>query len=445
MVIKKIHIEQSKTETYTSNAGLSLIGQCLKLSCLEKFLPQKLPLHGITDSDILKSYIGLASLGKSDFEAIENYRNDDYFLQAIGNKKIPSSSTLRQRMDENASTYRDTIDIAMINFLEQAKVPVTPLETGHVALDMDVFPMDNSKTQKEGVSRTYKGHDGYAPLPAYLGEEGWCLTCELREGKQHSQKEFIYTLERVLSRARQLTRRPLLLRLDSGHDAIENIVFCEREGVDYLIKWNPRREKKKADKWMDIARNRGHEVDWENPREGKRVATFTVYEEQEIKGHTYTLRRVMQLTERTIDKRGQVLLIPDIEIEGWWTSLDLPDQSIIRLYQLHATSEQFHSEFKTDLDVERLPSGKFDTNDLVLACHAFAYNMLRLIGLVGLIGEHSPIRHQAKRRRIKTVLQELMYLSARVVKKSRQVTLRFGKLCAGFNAFRLVYRHLASL
>ena len=25
--------------------------------------------------------------------------------------------------------------------------------------------------------------------------------------------------------------------------------------------------------------------------------------------------------------------------------------------------EQFHSEIKTDLDLERLPSGKFDTND----------------------------------------------------------------------------------
>ena len=49
-----------------------------------------------------------------------------------------------------------------------------------LALDIDVFPMDNSGTKKEGVSYTYKGFDGYAPLAAYLGEEGWCLACELR-------------------------------------------------------------------------------------------------------------------------------------------------------------------------------------------------------------------------------------------------------------------------
>jgi len=40
---------------------------------------------------------------------------------------------------------------------------------------------------------------------------------------------------------------------------------------------------------------------------------------------------------------------------------------VIALYRDHATCEQFHSEFKTDLDLERLPSGKFDTNDLVIA------------------------------------------------------------------------------
>jgi hypothetical protein len=63
--------------------------------------------------------------------------------------------------------------------------------------------------------------------------------------------------------------------------------------------------------------------------------------------------------------------------------------------------------------------------------------------LVGLVGGHSPVRHPAKRRRVKTVLQELMYLAARVREKSRQLWLDFGKRCHAFEAFRLVYAHLA--
>jgi hypothetical protein len=47
---------------------------------------------------------------------------------------------------------------------------------GHVALDIDIFPIDNSQTSKEGVSYTYKDYDGYAPIAAYLGTESWCLS-----------------------------------------------------------------------------------------------------------------------------------------------------------------------------------------------------------------------------------------------------------------------------
>ena len=50
-----------------------------------------------------------------------------------------------------------------IEFLVEAKVPVGRLSTGHVALDIDAFPMDNSKTHKEGVSRTYKSYAGLRP------------------------------------------------------------------------------------------------------------------------------------------------------------------------------------------------------------------------------------------------------------------------------------------
>ena len=53
--------------------------------------------------------------------------------------------------------------------------------------------------------------------------------------------------------------------------------------------------------------------------------------------------------------------------EGWTTTLPekFDASEIIALYCDHATHEQFHSEFNTDM--ERLPSCKFDTNYLA-AC-----------------------------------------------------------------------------
>ncbi len=51
-----------------------------------------------------------------------------------------------------------------MEFLEKADVAITPLSTGHFALDCDVFAMGNSNTNKEGVSRIYNGEEGQTDL-----------------------------------------------------------------------------------------------------------------------------------------------------------------------------------------------------------------------------------------------------------------------------------------
>ena len=404
--MRRLIISKS-TADFTSHAGLGLVGMAIRQRtnlAAEAAAVSAVRSDAMPHGDILASYIGLLCLGKSDFEAIDAFRADPYFLEALGLGQVPSAAA-------------------------------------------DVTPMNNAKTKKEGVSLTYKGEDGFAPMGAYLGQEGYCLELELREGSQHCQKGTPELLTRVLERARRLTAAPLLVRLDSGNDAIENIATLvayeeqhpQAAPVHYLIKWNPRRESR-AD-WLAYAAEHG---DWSTPRPGKRVALCEVRETRTYNGFDYDLRRVMRVIERTIDKHGQHLLIPDIEIDGWWTSLELDEETIIARYADHATSEQFHSEFKTDLDVERLPSGKFATNALVLACAMLAYNILRWIGQTGLLGPDAPPRAPAKRRRLRTVMQELMYVAARLIATGRRLKLAFGYGCPIVAVFRRLYGQLAT-
>ncbi len=453
--MRRFEIVQSDTDTTTSHSGLALVGRALCLTRLGADLDDNIPLrHGIAHSDYIVSYVGIVCTGKSDFDAVENRREDAFFKTSLGITKVPSAPSLRQRFDEHANAMIPHVDNASVAFLGNVGATVSPIEIVEgtclarrklklTPLDIDVFPMDNSGTKKEGVSYTYKGFNGYAPLAAYLGQEGWCLACELRPGSQHGQKEFIHFLERVLPRAKRLALHKLLARLDSGHDAAENRAAFVRECVEFIIKWNPRRQDLEA--WLKRAEKAV--AQWSFPREGKRVGVFSEDVEETFGGVTRTFRRVIRVIERTIDKHGVRLLVPDIEIEGWWTSLgecECSDERIITLYCDHATSEQFHSEFKTDLDIERLPSGKFATNDLVLACAVLAYNILRWIGLEGLTGPGSPIRHAAKRRRLRTVMQELMYVAARVVESGRRMALKFSSHCPAFPSFEAVYAKLAA-
>ena len=278
-------------------------------------------------------------------------------------------------------------------------------------------------------------------MAAYLGKEGWCLEVELRPGSQHSQNGFVDFINRVISSARELTREPLLVRADSGNDALDTMVALEdAENTHYIVKWNPRQSDPIA--WRDKVFAQG-EV--KTPRKGKRVCTILVEEQKAVKGTSYTLKRIVRVTERTIDKAGQFLLNPDITLEGWWTDLTVAAEDVIELYRQHATSEQFHSEFKTDLDLERLPSCKFATNALVMTLGAFAYNILRFIGQAGLIAPFGPVRHSAKRRRLRTVIQELMYLAARLICTGRRLKLRFSRHCPAFTAFSFVHDRLAAV
>ena len=96
------------------------------------------------------------------------------------------------------------------------------------------------------------------------------------------------------------------------------------------------------------------------------------------------------------------------------------------------------------MDLERLPSGKFATNALILTLGGLVYNFLRAIGQLGLVSGETPVRHAAKRRRIKTVMQELMYLAARVVRTGRRLKLVFSRHCPAFAAFQTVYACLRS-
>lgn len=427
----------SETDEYlTSHSGLALIGALTKDSGLKNALRSVLYTRkeGSVDlRDVVVSMAGLLSLAKPDFLAIEQFRDDDYFRMALGLSVVPSEPTLRQRMDEIAlePKVRSAL-LASSALLLHKRVPVlTPCFKDFVPIDGDVSPFDNSGTKKEGVSCTYKLMDGYAPMFAYIGNEGYLLNAELREGKQHCQNGTPEFLRETFELARKVTKKRLLVRLDSGNDDIENIRVCRKAKVDFVIKRNLHKEK--IDEWVEEAQAYG---EWRTPREGKTVYVGDTVKER----HGKTFRVVFEVIEKTMTRDGQALLIPEIAVNTWWTSLGVrtatPDD-VIAIYRSHGTSEQFHSELKSDMALERLPSGKFATNALILNLAVLVFNMLRLCGQEG-IGNGYMTRKKEARRRIRTVIQDLVYMAARIVEHARRIHI----LLSNRNPLRRVWSHM---
>ena len=368
-------------------SGLAIVGALLGKSGFIKKLNRMdvtsdRSQHQIKNGDIVLTYLGMLCMGKPYFEAVHE-------------------------MDDDKDFYK------------------TALANGLVPVDIDVTPMDNSKFKKEGVSRTYKGFDGYAPMMAYIGTEGYAINFELREGKQHCQKGTVEFLQETIKLCHKLTDKPLLIRLDSGNDSIDNVAVLMDTGCFFIIKRNLRRES--TDDWFEMAKQYFQNVN--SPRDGKTVYIGSDWKTVTSKqfNKEFTLRTGYEITERTIDKYGQFNLVPDVEVETWWTNLGDPDEEIIRLYHAHGECEQFHSEVKTDMDLERLPSGKFATNALILELGMIAYNILRMIGQ-GTIGGRAPRqKRDVKRRRLRTVISNLIMLAGYVTMHARQLIIGLGK------------------
>jgi hypothetical protein len=430
-------------DVLVSHSGLALAGAILRqtrlaerLDALEVESSQRPTMpHG----EVLLSMIGLLCLGKSDYADIEAVRHETFFGPALSLRRLPSEETLRQRLDQLGIAPLAALHEESADMLRRHAPPLVPCHRQYVPLDVDVSPFDNSGTKKEGVAYTYKQHEGYAPAFAYLGQEGYLVACQLRPGDQHVQKGTPQFLMRTVELARRVTDAQLLVRMDAGNDDEENLRVLRKNQVAWIIKRNLRRES--PSEWLQIAQAHGR---CEEPRQGKEIYTGETYLERDGR----LQRVVFEVVHRTVDRHGQRLLVPDVEIATWWTSLSTrqasPDE-VIRLYHEHGTSEQFHAELKSELDLERLPSGKFATNALMLTLGLVAYNVLRLCGQAALDEDRRlppeqkmPLAKPVLRRRLRSVIQDLMYLATRLTRHARRYQLNLWSS----NPWRFVWQRL---
>lgn len=423
-------------EIIPTQSGLALLGLLVSKTKLSERLDQ-LPTESghvpeIPHSDIAKSYLGLLVQGKTEFDYIEAYREDPFFKKCLGLDKVPSSSTLRQRLDKADKKWKRIVLEESARLINISGMDITPCKGNYLPVDVDVCPFDNSDSDKEGVSHTYKGMDGYAPIFAYLGEEGYGINTELREGKAHCQKDTPKFLEETINYTKKITDKPLLFRLDSGNDSVDNIEVFKEENVDWIVKRNLRRESK--DDWVKLAKKEG-ELTTIHPGKVKYLGKTEISREE----FDEPLNVVYRVTVKKTDPNGQLLLSPEIEVDTYWCSLKgLSPKEVIQLYQNHGTSEQFHSEIKGELDLERLPSGYFDTNDLVLHLGVFSYNVLRLVGQESLKRDDLPLRKKGQRRRVRTIIGNLVNLASKFVTHARGYKLRFPKV----NPWRIPFRRI---
>lgn len=438
--MKRLKLERGKEEL-NSTGGNHLCGHFLREAAREH-LPanfQSRRKGAISDRDILLTMTGMLCNSRTDFTNVGMYANDTVFAESFGIGVLPSEATLRQRLDElpaqRSQSALRTLNQSLLSGRTFGTVCAGHLDL--VPLDIDVSPLDNSGSHKQGVSFTYKKHDGYAPIFAYVGAEGYMLDHELRPGKQHCQEGTPQFIGGCVDKLKALgLNGRCLIRLDSGNDAEENFAHFGEEF--FIIKRNLRREC--PEQWLATARRVG---DLQESRDGKNVYTgfFDHLCPGGAKSAMSAVPVAFEVVERLTDSDGNQLLIPTIEVNTYWTNLPCAATEVCALYHDHGTSEQFHSELKSDLNIEQLPSGKLCVNSIVLLCGMLAFNLLRTLGQEVIArADLAPVKIKVRRWRLKTVLQNIVYCAVRVIRHGRSIKLHFGKTCPRFDVIEDIAR-----
>lgn len=433
----KIRVETTSSNL-TNHAGLFQIGQFFKISAfgddINAVSKVRIKKGVPTDRDIVFCMIALYIIGKPTYEAIEEYRYDRYFREVLGVRRVPSTETLRQRIEHLPERIHEVIrrwngmiiaagfgDVAAcLTKNEHWSEAVTVAGKPYVIVDNDVSVLDNSNSRKEGVSWTYKNCDGYAPMFSYIGKSGYMLNNELREGSAHSScAGTVEYFRETIALARAFANDPLLMVNDSGNDDQKQLQEFLFNDVFFVTKRNLRSES--VDEWLSYAKQHAEHV--RTGRDGAQV----YYAQQErildFDGIAEHVRIVVVARERLHDEHGQMLLEPTVRVETYWTNLEATATEVEEVYHQHGTSEQYHAELKSDLGVERLPSGKFHANTLHLLFSMVAFNLLRRIGTQLLLTGKSPGK-RGRRLRLRTVLHSVMYLAGMVVSHAGQLFLR---------------------
>ena len=386
-----------------ANAGIAIAGKIFGKAGFERFdsLPTELahPANVYQLSDCIKAEVASMCCGDPSFEGIYDIRSDaDFYAQTLNMANgIPSAERTRQRLDQCVQTeesFRKFHNAAVLCNRDMIREEELTGWNGYLPVDMDVTPFDESKSHKGNISRTYHNFVGYAPNYMYCGQEGFMVATEFRPGNQHCQKGTVAFIEQSIETIRDIYPvGKVLFRMDSN---------LRSESVY---------------DWLDHAKKYTLPENISNPREGKTVYIGSTWIERSYRnasGNTrrITLRAVYEITERTMEPNGQLLMPPSVEVNMFTTNADLTDAQVIEGYHDHATCEQFHAELKSDLDFEKVPSGKYLTNCVLNDLAMFAFNTLRCIGMRLYDLRKIPKRGSAFRRKISTVIHNIMHAPA---------------------------------
>lgn len=453
--LPRTHVEVDERSEVTPYGGLAIATAFLRrfkvAECIDRHVQVfllHLPYH---ESDHVLAQALNLYVGGTCIEDIASLQHSEAVRRILGAPRIPDPTTagdfLRRfhEKEHQLPGLRRAVDEVQVAVWRSLRRGLGKRGEAWSIVDVDGHVKPLYGIQKEGAD-FYKSTWCYQPLIVSLAGTGECLAIRNRPGSVRSSDGTAGVLDQVLPRVRERGGR-MLVRGDSDFDRSDVRAACDRAGAYFAFVGREFPDRPKVvEKIPEAAwkpfRTRAHReqvAQRQQPsyvsrrkkrnRRRQRARARNFIEKQLVKqwvaevaqidpeGKPYRLVIRRQLLEH---RQGQRLLFDEYRYRYIVTSLpaSVSSQDVVDLTYERCDQENVIEQLGSGLAAWRMPVAEFDGNSAWLEIARLAWNLGKWIALLALPAE--VVRWEWKRFR-----QAFVYAAAQVIRRSRQIVLRF--------------------
>jgi len=191
------------------------------------------------ESDHILNIAYNALCGGTCLEDIEQRRNNETYLNALGAESIPDPTTA----GDFCRRFKSSFDIAHLqDAIDEARLNVWKRQPDsffdEAVIDMDGHVLETTGSCKEGMDISYNGKWGYHPLIVSLANTSEVLGVMNRPGNWHSQQRSAWLIDRAIGVCRRGGFRRILLRGDAAFSQTGHFDRWDKEGIVFHFRYD---------------------------------------------------------------------------------------------------------------------------------------------------------------------------------------------------------------